>query len=57
MFFLAPYIDRLHALVDLVGIFFEFIADISFSILCCIRFGRDWKKIEAFIGSKTVIQV
>ena len=23
----------------------------------CIRFDRDWKKIEAFVGSKTVIQV
>lgn len=26
-------------------------------LLTDIRFDRDWKKIEAFIGSKTVIQV
>ena len=24
---------------------------------CTFRFDRDWKKIEAFVGSKTVIQV
>ena len=25
--------------------------------IVCLRFDRDWKKIEAFVGSKTVIQV
>ena len=24
---------------------------------CCHRYDRDWKKIEAFVGTKTVIQV
>ena len=27
------------------------------SLLTDFRFDRDWKKIEAFVGSKTVIQV
>jgi len=28
-------------------------------LICCglFRFDRDWKKIEDFVGSKTVIQV
>src|SRR3954469_20809703 len=28
-----------------------------FLCLLCNRFDRDWRKIEAFVGSKTVIQV
>lgn len=30
---------------------------ISFSLVTQHRFDRDWKKIEVFVGSKTVIQV
>lgn len=26
-------------------------------LCCCLRFGRDWKKVEDFVGTKTVIQV
>lgn len=29
----------------------------SFYFFLIYRFDRDWKKIEAFVGSKTVIQV
>lgn len=34
-------------------IFFSFFV----FLLTDFRFDRDWKKIEAFVGSKTVIQV
>lgn len=30
---------------------------LNFCDFCSFRFDRDWKKIEAFVGSKTVIQV
>ena len=33
-----------------------FLKFIFFLFLCC-SFDRDWKKIEAYVGSKTVIQV
>lgn len=35
---------------------FDHIVIIHFTLALC-RFDRDWKKIEAFVGSKTVIQV
>ncbi|CAN1128474.1 Protein REVEILLE 6, partial [Linum perenne] len=34
----------------------KFVSNYSVTIDCC-RFDRDWKKIEAFMGSKTVIQI
>ncbi|CAN1793615.1 Protein REVEILLE 6 [Linum perenne] len=39
-----------------VCLLMKFVSNYSVTIDCC-RFDRDWKKIEAFVGSKTVIQI
>ena len=49
--FVFPFYGLGAILLHYLILFFFFVP--SF----CIRFDRDWKKIEAFVGSKTVIQV
>ncbi|XP_028236834.1 SAC3 family protein A-like isoform X1 [Glycine soja] len=40
-----------------VCMFLFMVFTLCFSLLTDFRFERDWKKIEAFVGSKMVIQV
>ncbi|KAL2948915.1 hypothetical protein AAZX31_20G149800 [Glycine max] len=49
--FVFPFYGLGAILLHYLILFFFFVP--SF----CIRFDRDWKKIEAFVGSKTVIQI
>lgn len=41
----------------LYSIDWHFLSHPDYILLSLYSFDRDWKKIEAFIGSKTVIQV
>lgn len=41
----------------ILGVSIFYYSHIYYSLIPLSRFDRDWKKIEAFVGSKTVIQV